>query len=196
MDSIAGGREQSLALPKTDVSDTKLYSACCVVPRRELILADAQKKVKRHDYKVCRRGLARRGVRVITSGRGKVNGVYRKRYLGFGSRVAHPEGLKEVGKGISQVGAGAGSSGIGVSFQHKGLGHVTQGFFSGLGSNLPTFPKESSKSSGGKVQEKLAADRGRRVAQSRICSTIGTVLFEITLESCGLAAGTLPKSLL
>jgi hypothetical protein len=123
------------------------------MPRWERILADAQKKVKRHDYKVCRCGLAGRGIRVITSGRRLVNGVYRKRYLGFGGRVAHPEGLKEVGKGQSQVGAGAGASGVGVSFQHEGLCHVTQGYFNGLGSNLPTFPKESSTSPGGKAQE-------------------------------------------
>ena len=123
------------------------------MPRWERILADAQKKVKRHDYRVCRCGLAGRGIRVITSGRRLVNGVYRKRYLGFGGRVAHPEGLKEVGKGQSQVGAGAGASGVGVSFQHEGLCHVTQGFFNGLGSNLPAFPKESSTSPGGKSQE-------------------------------------------
>ena len=43
---IAGGREQSLALPKTDVTDTKLHSAYCAVPWWEHILADAQKKVK------------------------------------------------------------------------------------------------------------------------------------------------------
>jgi hypothetical protein len=60
-------------------------------------IADAQRKVKWHDYKVCRSGLAKRGVKVITSGRHKVNGVYRKRYLEFEGRVAHPEGLKEVG---------------------------------------------------------------------------------------------------
>jgi hypothetical protein len=39
------------------------------VPRWERVLADAQEKVKRHDYKVCRCGLARRGARIITSGR-------------------------------------------------------------------------------------------------------------------------------
>jgi hypothetical protein len=90
---------------------------------------------------------------VFTSGRRSVNGVNRERYLGFGCRIAHPEGLKEVGKGQSQVGAGAGSSGVGVSFQHEGLCHLTQGFFNGLGSNLPTFPKESRTSPGGKAQE-------------------------------------------
>ena len=42
----------------------------------------------------------------------------------------------------------------------KGLCHATQGFFDSLGSNLPTFPKESSTSPGGKSQEELAADRG------------------------------------
>ncbi len=145
---IAGGREQSLALPKTNVADTKLHSPCRAVPWWERILADAHKKVKRHDYKVSHCGLARRGVRVITSGCRKVNGVYRKHYLRFGGKVAHPEGLKELGKkelgkGQRQVGAGAGSSGVGTSFQHEGLYHVTQGFFNGLGSNLPTFPKES-----------------------------------------------------
>jgi hypothetical protein len=72
---------------------------------------------------------------------------------GFGGRIAHPEGLKEVGKGQSQVGAGAGASGVRVIFQHKGLCHVTQGLFNGLGSNLRTFPKESSTSPGGKAQE-------------------------------------------
>jgi hypothetical protein len=77
----------------------------------------------------------------------------RKNYLGFKGRVAHPEGLKEVGKGQSQVKAGAGLSGFGVSFQHEGLCHLTQGFFNGLGSNLPTFPKESSTSPGGKAHE-------------------------------------------
>jgi hypothetical protein len=47
---IAGGREQSLALPKTNVADTKLHSAGRAVPKWERILADSQKKVKRHDY--------------------------------------------------------------------------------------------------------------------------------------------------
>jgi hypothetical protein len=41
---IAGGREQSLASPKTDVANTKLHSAGCAVPRRKRILVDAQKK--------------------------------------------------------------------------------------------------------------------------------------------------------
>jgi hypothetical protein len=58
-----------------------------------------------------------------------------------------------VGKGQSQVGAGAGASGVGVSFQHEGLCHVLPGFFNGVGSNLLTFPKESSTSPGGKAQE-------------------------------------------
>jgi hypothetical protein len=79
--------------------------------------------------------------------------VDRERYLGFGGGVAHTKGFKEVGKGQSQVGAGAGASGVGVSFQHEGLCHVTQGFFDGLGANLPAFPKESSTSPGGKSQE-------------------------------------------
>jgi hypothetical protein len=61
-----------------------------VVPRWEPIFADTQKKVKHHDYKVCRCGLARQGLRFITSGHCKVNGVDRKRYLGFGGRIAHP----------------------------------------------------------------------------------------------------------
>jgi hypothetical protein len=55
-----------------------------------------------------------------------------------------------VGKGQSQVEARSGAAWVGVSFRHKGLCHVMQGFFNSLGSNLPTFPKESSKSSGGK----------------------------------------------
>ena len=77
-----------------------------------------------------------------------------KRVLGFGGRVAHQEGLEEVCTGQSQVGAGACFlSGVGVSFQHKGLCHMTQGFFNGLGSNLPIFPRESSTSPGGKAQE-------------------------------------------
>jgi hypothetical protein len=116
---IAGGREQSLALPKTNVADTKLHSAGRAVPRWERILADSQKKVKGHDYKVCRCGLAGRGVRVITSGRRSVNGVYRERYLGFGCRIAHPEGLKEVGKGQSQVGSCTCSSGSGYPSSTK-----------------------------------------------------------------------------
>ena len=74
---IAGGLEQSLALPKTNVADTKLHSAGRAVPRWERTFADTQKKGGRHDYKVCRRCLARRGVRVVTSGRRKVNGLYR-----------------------------------------------------------------------------------------------------------------------
>jgi hypothetical protein len=69
-------------------------------------------------------------------------------------------GLKEVGKGLSQIGAGAVSSGVWVSFQQEGLCHVTQGLFDGLGSNLPAFPKESITSPGGKAQKELAADRG------------------------------------
>ncbi len=80
--------------------------------RWERILADAQQKVKRHDYKLCRNGLARQGIRVISSSRRKVNDVFRKHYLEFaGGRIAHLEGFKEMGKGQSQVGAGAGSSG-------------------------------------------------------------------------------------
>ena len=55
---ITDGREQNLALPKTNVADTKLHSAGRAMPRWERILADAQKKVKRHDYKVFRCGLA------------------------------------------------------------------------------------------------------------------------------------------
>ncbi len=110
------------------------------------------------------------------SGCRKVNGVHRKRYLGFGGRVTHPEGLKEVGKGQSQVGAGSVTTWVGVSFQHEGLRYVTQGFFDSLGSNLPTFPKESSTSPGGKSQEELALDRVGRIAQPRICSTIGAIL--------------------
>jgi hypothetical protein len=65
------------------------------MPRWERTFADTQKKVKRYDYKVCRCGLARRGVQVVTGGRRKVNCVYWKSSLGFGGRVAHPEGLKE-----------------------------------------------------------------------------------------------------
>ena len=90
-----------MALPKTNVADTILHSAGCGVPRWERIFADTQKKAKRHDGKVCRRCLVRRGFRVVTSGSCKVNGVYRKRYLGLKGRVAHLEGLKEVGKGQS-----------------------------------------------------------------------------------------------
>ncbi len=104
-------------MPKTNVADTKLHSVGCAVLRWELILADAQQKVKGHDYKLCRCGLARQGIRVISSSRRKVNDVFRKHYLGFaGDRIAHPEGLKEVGKRQSQqVGAKAG-----VSFQSEG----------------------------------------------------------------------------
>jgi hypothetical protein len=46
----ANGREQSLALPKTNVADTTVHSAGRAVPRWERICADAQKEVKRHDY--------------------------------------------------------------------------------------------------------------------------------------------------
>jgi hypothetical protein len=38
--SIAVGREQSLALPKTNVADTKLHSAGCAVPRWERVFTD------------------------------------------------------------------------------------------------------------------------------------------------------------
>ena len=62
-------------------------------------------------------------------------------------------GFKEVGKGQSQVMAGGGSAGVRVSLQHEGLCHVTEGFFNGLSANLPTFPKESSSSPGGKAQQ-------------------------------------------
>ena len=101
----------------------------------------------------------RQGVRFITSGHCKVNGVERKRYLGFGGRIAHPEGFKEVGKGQSQVEPAPSRRGLGYP-SSKGLCHVTQGFFDSLGSNLPTFPKESSTSPRGKSQEELAADCG------------------------------------
>ena len=77
----------------------------------------------------------------------------RQRYLGFWCGIPISDGFKEVGKGQSQVGSGAGASGVRVSFQHEGLCHVTQGFLDGLGSNLPTFPKVSSTSPGGKAQE-------------------------------------------
>ena len=105
-----------MALPKANVADTKLNSAGRAVPRGGGIFADTQKKVKCHDYKVCRCGLARQGIRIITSGCCKVNGVYQKRYLGFGGRIAHLEGLKEVGKGQSQVGASSVATWVGVSF--------------------------------------------------------------------------------
>ena len=88
-----------MALPKPDLADSKLHSTSAAMLRRERILADTQEKVKRDDYKVCGRRFARRGVRVVTSGRCNVNRVYRKRYLGFGGGVSNTKGFKEVGKG-------------------------------------------------------------------------------------------------
>jgi hypothetical protein len=75
--------------------------------------------------------------------------------LGFGDRVTIFEGFKKVGKGQSQVGAvgSSGTPGVGVSLQHEGLCHVTEGFFDCLGANLPTLPEVASSSAGGKAQQ-------------------------------------------
>jgi hypothetical protein len=59
--------------------------------------------------------------------------------------------------GSATWGLGAGLS---PGNRRKGLCHAMQGFFISLGSNLPTLPKESSRSPGGKSQEVVSRSHG------------------------------------
>jgi hypothetical protein len=93
------------------------------------------------------------GGHIISGCGGHVNGMDGQGNLWSRGWIAVSVGFKEVGKGQSQLVSGVGTARVGVSLQHEGLCHVTQGFFNGLCSNLPAFPKESSASPGGKAQQ-------------------------------------------
>lgn len=79
----------------------------------------------------------------------------REGQLWFWCRVILLEGFQDVGKWQVKVVATGGASRVVKSSQYAGLGHVTEGFFDGLGTNRPTRPKESSSNPGGKAQEQL-----------------------------------------
>jgi hypothetical protein len=142
-----------LALPKTDIAQAELDRSRCAVLRREGVFPHPEQKIKRHYYQVGGGALAGGGGHVVSGGGGHVNCMDGQGDLRSWCGVSIAVGLKEVGKGQSQVVACCCSAGVGVSLQHEGLCHVTQSFFDGLGTNLPAFPKESSSSPGGKAQQ-------------------------------------------
>jgi hypothetical protein len=142
-----------LALPKPEVAQAERDRSHCAVFRGEGVFPHPEQTIKRQYYEVGGGALAWGGGQVILGGGGHVNCMDGQSDLGSWCGVSVAVGLKEVGKGQSQVVACCCSAGVGVSLQHEGLCHVTQGFFDGLGTNLPAFPKESSSSPGGKAQQ-------------------------------------------
>lgn len=140
---------------KTDVTNPELDCVRDGMSPGASILANPEQKEKCHHDQISGGSGCRGSGGVHASGGCQFDGIDGQSHLGTWDGVASLEGLKDMGKGQRQgIAAGStGASGVSVSFQHEGLCHMTQGFFDGLGSNLPTLPKVSSTSPGGKSQQ-------------------------------------------